>query len=101
MFIQSGFIIIFLSIDYLKEGIFSSEQERKKVIVQKPNEKNIREAWQEHGGPSKPRSLWNQQPHIDSTVLNRYTPMNDSTGKQPNSYSKFILNFIYHSFKCT
>jgi len=67
-------------------GVHSPEQERKKVIVQKSNEKNVREAWQEHVEPSKPRSLWDQQPHIDSTVLNRYTPMNDSTGKQQKSH---------------
>jgi hypothetical protein len=46
------------------------------------NEKNVREGWQEHVGPSKPRSLWNQQPQIDSAILNRYTPMNDSSGKK-------------------
>ncbi|CAF0887007.1 unnamed protein product [Rotaria sordida] len=47
----------------------SSEQQRK----------SIREAWQEYVELPKPRSLWNQQPHIDSTVLNRFTPMNDSS----------------------
>jgi hypothetical protein len=79
VFIQQGFILIF-SLSYLKEFIFSPEQERKKS-----NEKNVREAWQEYGRPSKsPRSLWDQQPHIDSTVLNRYTPMNDSSGKKQN-----------------
>jgi hypothetical protein len=62
--------------------IFSSEQEKKKPVVQKVNEKNVREGWQEHVGPSKPRSLWNQQPQIDFAILNRYTPMNDSSGKK-------------------
>ncbi|CAF2699339.1 unnamed protein product [Rotaria sp. Silwood2] len=52
----------------------SSEQQRKNV-----NEINIREAWQAYDELPKPRSLWNQQPHVDSTVLNRFTPMNDSS----------------------
>ncbi|CAF3325181.1 unnamed protein product [Rotaria sp. Silwood1] len=52
----------------------SSEQQRKNI-----NEKIIREAWQECDVHPTPRSLWNQQPHIDSTVLNRFTPMNDSS----------------------
>ena len=70
--------------------MFSSEQDRRKISVEKSD---IREAWQEHNGPSKPRSLWNEQPHIDSAVLNRFTPMNDSSGKQDNLSSN-------HHFKC-
>ncbi len=74
--------IIRFSFSSCKESMFSAEQERRKVIAQQAN---VREAWQEQNGPSRPRSLWNQQPHIDSAVLNRYTPMNDSSGKQENS----------------
>lgn len=51
---------------------FSSEHEQK----------NIREAWEENNGLPKPRPLWNQQPHVDSTILNRFSPMSDSSGKK-------------------
>ena len=79
-----GFVTLF-SLSFSKEFIISAEQERRKSVP--------REAWQEQNGPSKPRSLWNQQPHIDSAVLNRYTPMNDSSGKSQNSR---ICSFKFH-----
>ena len=56
---------------------FSTEQERNPQNV---DEKHVRQAWQEYDELSKLRSLWNQQPYIDSTILNSYPSMNDSSG---------------------
>ena len=72
-----------------RKFLFSSEQERRKS--------NAREAWQEPNGLLRPRSLWNQQPYVDSAILNRFTPMNDSTGKCDNSFEKIILSLIVAS----
>jgi len=57
---------------------FSSEQERKKSILQNLNDKIVREGWHEQGGPPKSRPQWNQQARLDSAVLNRQSVMNDS-----------------------
>lgn len=75
--------------------MFSAEQERRKL--------HVREAWQDSHEPSKPRSLWNQQPQIDSAILNRYTPMNDSTGRSPHisKEENAIKLSIDHSFQCS
>ncbi|CAF4682464.1 unnamed protein product [Rotaria sp. Silwood1] len=56
----------------------SSEQEKKKAILQNLNAKVVREAWEQYGGPPKSRSQWNQQPHLDSAILNHQPVMNDS-----------------------
>ncbi|CAF3681032.1 unnamed protein product [Rotaria sordida] len=56
----------------------SLDQEKKKAILQNVNERSVREAWQEHGGPPKPRSQWNQQPALNSAILNRQSIMIDT-----------------------
>ncbi|CAF2765027.1 unnamed protein product [Rotaria sp. Silwood2] len=56
----------------------SVDQDKRKAILQNLNERSVREAWQEHGGPPKSRLQWNQQPRLDSAILNRQSIMNDS-----------------------
>ncbi|CAM4777694.1 unnamed protein product [Rotaria magnacalcarata] len=57
----------------------NADQNKKKAILRNVNERSVREAWQSRGGPPKSRSHWNQQPVLDSAVLNRQSIMNDSS----------------------
>jgi hypothetical protein len=70
--------ILFSELFYLKAFISSSEQEKRKAILQSVNQKSVVEDWEKHGGPPKPRSQWDQQARLDSAVFNRQTVMNDS-----------------------
>lgn len=67
------------SLKYHKNNfVFSADQEKKKAILQAINQRSVREAWDENGGPPKSRSQWSQQPALDSAVFNRQSIMNDS-----------------------
>ena len=57
---------------------FSSEQERKKAILQNLNDKVVREGWLDNAAPPRSRRRWNQQAHLDSVALNCQPVMNDS-----------------------
>ncbi|CAF3443277.1 unnamed protein product [Rotaria socialis] len=48
-------------------------------ISSEPTRTNVQEAWEQDNELPKPRSLWNEQPHVDSTVLNRFTPLENSS----------------------
>lgn len=58
---------------------FSSEQERKKAILQNLNEKVVREGWVDSAASPRSRRRWNPQAHLDSAAFNCRPAMNDSS----------------------
>ncbi|CAF0961113.1 unnamed protein product [Adineta steineri] len=58
----------------------SSEQEKRKAILKKLNEKIVREGWQEYGASPNAHLLY-QQRQINPSIGNHHTPINNS----PNS----------------